>query len=248
VAVPFDARGVSGVRLVDAGTGRTLRSLPMDQSIILRVQPSPDGARVAVLSQASTGPSVRMWDAATGRILFDEGVRGGELHTGLAFSPAGDRLAIVVHPVAPLGPEVRVLDAGSGAVLNVLDFKGSPPPSGDPVFAPDGRVVVCPCLSGAATTGTPEIWNLATGQRVARLAVEAGSATTWLASGDGRRLITGGSDGTVRVWDGSRYELLLTLTTDGAVTALSMSADGQRIAAGTSTGAVHVWTAATGAR
>jgi WD40 repeat protein len=64
-----------------------------------------------------------------------------------------------------------------------------------------------------------------------------------LVSPDGKRIVTGGTDSTVRVWDASRYEPLLTLQADSSVTALAMSLDGQEVAAGTHIGTVHVWNA-----
>ena len=67
-------------------------------------------------------------------------------------------------------------------------------------------------------------------------------------SADGRRAVSGGSDGTVRVWDLDTGEPLHTLTGhDGWVNAVAVSADGRRAVSGGDDGTVRVWDLDTGA-
>ena len=67
-------------------------------------------------------------------------------------------------------------------------------------------------------------------------------------SPDGRRIVSGGADNTVRVWDadtGQRIGQPLTGHTDG-VTSVAFSPDGTRIASGSGDKTVRLWDAATG--
>jgi WD40 repeat protein len=61
-------------------------------------------------------------------------------------------------------------------------------------------------------------------------------------SADGRRAVSGGDDGTMRVWDLDSGAALLTLTGhDGWVNAVAISADGRRAVSGGYDRSVRVW-------
>jgi WD domain, G-beta repeat len=65
-------------------------------------------------------------------------------------------------------------------------------------------------------------------------------------SPDGRHIVTGGSNGTVDMWDASTRQRLASLRTAGLATAATFSPDGQLVAVGTSDGKVRIWDHATG--
>ena len=64
---------------------------------------------------------------------------------------------------------------------------------------------------------------------------------------DGRRLVTGSRDKTLRLWDLQGRREIATLRGDAAVSTASFSADGSRLVAGSIDGVVRVWDAASGA-
>lgn len=66
-------------------------------------------------------------------------------------------------------------------------------------------------------------------------------------SGDGRRIVTGGQDGTVRTWDAATGQPERTLAGHNrAVLGVALSADGQHIVSGSHDCSVKVWNALTG--
>jgi WD40 repeat protein len=63
-------------------------------------------------------------------------------------------------------------------------------------------------------------------------------------SPDGKRLVSGSFDQTVKVWDAQRGQELLTLKGHtGHVTSVAFSPDGQRIVSGSADSTVKVWNA-----
>jgi WD40 repeat protein len=57
---------------------------------------------------------------------------------------------------------------------------------------------------------------------------------------DSRRAVSGGQDGTVRVWDMAHGEELASFASDNSVTALAITSPGACVIAGTSAGPVHL--------
>lgn len=91
----------------------------------------------------------------------------------------------------------QVADAGvSGKLLRVLH--GHAGPVNDVNASPDFSQLVT-----ASSDGTAKVWNFATGQVIRTLRGHVGVvyAAVFTAEGSGRRIITGGHDRTVCVWD-----------------------------------------------
>jgi WD40 repeat protein len=88
---------------------------------------------------------------------------------------------------------------------------------------------------------------LRTGQEQFSLQGHRSAVRSVAFSGDGKRIASGSSDRTVKVWDAQTGQVTLTLQghTDG-VWSVAFSSDGKRIASGSHDGTVKVWDARTG--
>jgi eukaryotic-like serine/threonine-protein kinase len=211
------------IRVWDAATGKLVRGLRRSGARIMGLAFSPDSRRLAAAFQDDTAS---IWDADSDR--EDRILRG---HKGwvmaVAFSPDGRRLAtggedrVIRLWDVVTGQEVKQL-AGHDQRIVAVTFSpdgrrlGSTSQDGtvllwDPAdgrrirafdgvggrglaFSRDGR------LLAASAGARVKVWDLATGWRVLTLgegAVEIGS----VAFGADERLATGGSDGTIGLWD-----------------------------------------------
>jgi WD40 repeat protein len=88
------------------------------------------------------------------------------------------------------------------------------------------------------------VWDLNTGRPVSRLRGDQGILGALTYSPDGRRLVTGGDDGAVRLWDPFTGEEVLTLRGhQGRVERLAFTHDGRRLVSLGHDGTGRVWDA-----
>jgi WD40 repeat protein len=110
----------------------------------------------------------------------------------------------------------------------------------------DLKLQTSPGLLWIRTTRPPSV-HLGTAQQ-AVLRGHAGSVNSVAYSPDKRRVLSGSSDGTIRVWDAETgAELFVLCGHEGFVNAVTYSPDGRRIASGSFDHTIRVWDAESGA-
>jgi WD40 repeat protein len=135
-------RSPTRMQLLDATSGRLIRTVGTAHGTLVAHAFSPDGRTLAVVDQtpaAETGVGVALWEVASGRergLLKDTGWAGA-----LAFSPDGKLLAVGGQDVVRLylpasGREIARVDAYQGRVDSLA-------------FSPDGKWLA---VGGSANT------------------------------------------------------------------------------------------------
>ncbi|MBY0228841.1 MAG: WD40 repeat domain-containing protein, partial [Gemmataceae bacterium] len=209
------------MRLWDIGTGKELKKYKGHASRVYGVAFSPDGKHVAS-GGADKETTIRIFDRASG----DE-VRKLEGHTGyvwrIAYSPDGKKLA----SIGLNDRSLRVWDAETGKALFVKKQKEEKDEK-DPKETKEQQEA-----------------------REAREAKEAKDAhdgyvvsLSW--SPDGKRILTGGRDPMVKLWDAEKGELIRSYPAAGGdPEAIAFSPDGKRFLASADR-VVNVFDTATG--
>lgn len=225
---PDGCRALSGsadrtMRLWDVGSGKELRRFEVGAGIDA-IAFSPDGRRAL---SGGTDRLVRLWDVETGKEL-----RRFEGHTGyvfrVAFSPHG-RYALS----GSIGDVVRLWELETGKELRRFEHKYT---IDSVAFSPDGRRVLSSSRDGDQTV---RAWDRATGKELHsfRRHLRDGSGASHIQdtafSPESRRVLAGGWDKAMRLWEVESGQELRRFDVGTYVEAVAFSPDGRRaLAAG----------------
>ena len=176
------------VRIWDAESGKTLRTLEGHANAIWSVAFSPDGKRIVT---ASADQTARIWDVESGKVLH---TLDGKPHSSFraVFSPDGKTV------VTGIGGSVQIWDAATGEILRTLE--GHSVAAGTIAFSPDGKKIVAESFDC-----TVRIWDAESGKVLRNWAVSTNSGRmagrTVVFSPDGKKVLTsGGNDNIPRIW------------------------------------------------
>jgi WD40 repeat protein len=195
----------------------------------VRVAFSPDGGRV--LSGSKNG-SVKLWDAATGRLLRT--FQADLDVTSVTFSPDGARVLSGSE-----SGSVKLWDAATGTLLGT--FQGHSSYVYSVAFSPDGARI----LSGSGYM--IKLWDVATGAvlRTFQFSSDLFYTQAVAFSPDGTHALST-EENTAKLWEVATGALLRTFQGQQRIGSVALSADGARILSGSGDSTVKLWDAATG--
>jgi WD40 repeat protein/DNA-binding SARP family transcriptional activator/class 3 adenylate cyclase/energy-coupling factor transporter ATP-binding protein EcfA2 len=225
------------VRVWDAATGQGGFTISLEASIY-DVAWSPIGDMLAVTAGTATSAWVTVIDRSGRRWATLQAEPGAAFQT-VAFTPDGERIVMARVPNNETDPPVGGVvawDWRRDQAEELVDTFASAA-----VVDPTGRLVATE--SGRSGSQVVELWDAASGNRVAALPGHTASVTDMVFGPDGSRLATATEDGTVRVWDPESGEELVVLRGhDAVVGSVAFSPDGARLASVAADGLVRVWT------
>jgi WD40 repeat protein len=157
---------------------------------------SPDGHQVVTTDDTSA----QVWDADTHRKRFTLPHGGAVYHA--VYTADGARIATAAQDA------LRIWDAAHGLLVRTLtpSARGAVPEYWLACWSPDDKLVA----SIDARGGFADVWDVASGTRIAELPNDGEGFPSIAFTGDGHYLVTGGGDD-VRVFDTQAWTQVMTL-------------------------------------
>ncbi|UGX93643.1 caspase family protein [Bradyrhizobium barranii subsp. barranii] len=222
------------LKLWDAATGHLIRSFEGHSLKVRSVTFSPDGTQLLSGSNDST---VRLWEAASGRLMRTFKGHHGAVNA-VAFSPDGTLL----------------LSGGEGGSTALVLWDAR---TGQPIRTFDGVEVSSVAFSSDGTqfvsahfwSATLKLWDTSTGRLIRSFVSDytKGEVDAVAFSPDGKRLLSGGLDHSLHVWDVETGQRTLSLNGHTyAVNSVAFSPDGAQLLSGSEDRTLKLWDAKTG--
>ncbi|CAL1700701.1 unnamed protein product [Somion occarium] len=184
----------------------------------------------------SDDSTVRLWDVPSQSTIttfmdHTDYVRSGQV------SPSNPNLILT----GSYDATVRLFDARTGECEMVMG--GSSAAAGTKITAPVEQVLIFPSGTVALSSAGPilRVWDFVAGGRCTRaLSNHQKTITSLCFNSDASRLLTGGLDQMVKVYDVGSYKVMHTMRYPAPVLCLAVSPDETHIAAGMSDGTLSV--------
>ena len=212
--------GGGTIRLLEAETGRLIRSLSPHLFHGGEIVFSPDGQMLAGTGETREewDMTIHLWEVETGNLIRVITVEAFQNQTNsLAFSPDGETLASAGKVFSTDNGSIRLWEVETGNLIRT--FTEEETWISCVAFSPEGQTLI-----SAGDAGI-RLWEVETGNLIRTLTDQPTRGVVF--SLDGQTLASDGWDGIISLWDATTGNLLRTLseTDGGAVTAFSPEGD-----------------------
>ena len=216
------------IHLVDPNTGKYMKRLEGHSEEVVAISFSAD---MRTFASGSKDGRVRIWDIASGenKQTFD-----GFFDQVIGFDVSADGKTIIMGGSGP----TYLWDLASGKRERTFTESAY---AGNIAFIPGGKFIL-------TSTNAKFLYNRNTGERAAHFLGTGSIASSVGFSPDGKKIVTGSSDGTVLLFDVERrnYDGQVTLAAhEGRVVSLEYSPDGRTIISGSEDKTIKLWDANT---
>jgi predicted Zn finger-like uncharacterized protein len=240
------------LKLWDAESGRCLRTFEGHADVITAVALTRDGKYAL---SGSADRTVKVWDVAAGCCLYTLTGHTDPVHS-VAFSPderhllsgSAQFLLRNEHERLFTSGQFKLWETATGRLLPT--FAGHTAPVTSVGFSSEGHFA----LSGGGKTvlqhqsgkfiqsGQISLWETATGQCLRTFEGHADAVTSACLSSDGRHILSGSTDKTVKLWETATGQCLRTFEGHAdAVTSVGLSGDARYALSGSADGALKLW-------
>lgn len=213
------------IMLFDTATGDLQKILADHSDGPLALAFSPDDKQLVSSFYDGT---IRLWDTTSGDLLKTLVGHRIPVRT-VAFSPDGKQIASACHK------KVNLWNAGTGDLQRTLAY----PYARTVAFSPDSKQIA------ACRDDCMIFWDAA-GDVQKTLAYQSGTVMSMAFSPNGKQIVTGSTDTTIRRWDIAIGATQSVVGHSGRVVTVAISPDGKVIASGSTDNTVKLWDAATG--
>ena len=216
------------IHLMDPNTGKYMKRLEGHSKEVVAISFSAD---MRTFASGSKDGRVRIWDIASGekKQTFD-----GFFDQVIGFDVSADGKTIIMGGSGPS----YLWDVASGKRERTFTESAY---AGNIAFIPGGKFIL-------TSTNAKFLYNRNTGERAAHFLGTGSIASSVGFSPNGKKIVTGSSDGTVLLFDVERrnYDGQVTLAAhEGRVVSLEYSPDGRTIISGSEDKTIKLWDANT---
>lgn len=223
------------ISIHEAASGRMLVSITEGFAVTACL--SPDNNQLAT---GGFDTAVKLWDARTGKLRAELAGHEGRIPSA-SFSSNGLWLL-----TGSWDGTARVWDSATGKNLAVLNTGKMVDAS---AFSADGKMVLTLAGDRGGEHKYLQLWDWSNtpGGSVAAFSGHEGSIQDFALSADAKRLVTGGTDNTARIWDAATGKCLHVLRGHTEfVNSVDISPNGEWVATASGDGSGRIWETATG--
>jgi WD40 repeat protein/serine/threonine protein kinase len=241
------------VKLWERTSGRSLCTYDGHTDVITSVSLSADG-RLAL--SASIDRTLHLWDTRSGRRLrilegHADPVHSVALSADGRYAVSGSAQFLIRNATERLftSGQLKLWDMAMGRCLSNFERQADAVTAvslsfdGRSVLSGGGRAVPEHGSGRFSQSGELQLWDTATGGRLAILAGHTDAVTSVSLSLDGRYAVSGSTDRTLRLWDVVEGRCLRTFAGHAdAITAVTLSIDGRYAVSASADRTLKLWT------